>query len=258
MSDPRRSRIAVRIGGAVIGTVVLVGAWWIGSAGRSELILPSPLQTWRALVDLATDGTLAAQLGLTLGRSVVGVAVAVAVGLVWGALSGRSEWFAALTQPALSTLMALPPVVLVALAMVWLGPGGSVTRMVVGIVALPLIVVAVQEAVRNVDRDLLEMARSFELPRATVLRHIVVPAVTSPVLAATSVTIGQALRVAVMAELLSATTGVGAQVALARANLETADLFAWALTLVVVAIVIEVVVLRPLTGRLLRWREPTA
>ncbi len=248
----------MRVGGPLVGVGIILVLWWASSRNQPELILPSPAQTWTALVDLTTSGKLVEQLGLTLARAGAGVSLAFLIGVLWGGLSGRFDWFASVTQPALSTLMALPPVVLVALGMVWLGPSGSVTRMVVTFVALPLVVVAVQEAVRDIDQDLLEMAKSFELSRGTIVRHIVIPAVASPVLAATSVTVGQALRVAVMAELLSATTGVGAQVALARANLQTAHLFAWALALIAVVILIEVVILRPVNGHLLRWREPTS
>ena len=108
---------------------------------------------------------------------------------------------------------------------------------------------------RAVDDDLLEMAATFELSRTSTLRHVIAPAIASPVMAAVSVTLGQALRVAVMAELLSAADGVGAEIALSRTNLATADLFAWALVLVAVVVVVETVILRPATAHVLRWRD---
>lgn len=250
-----RARL-LRALGVVLGACGLVGLWAWGSQHQNDLILPSPLTTWHALVELIENGDLFAQLGRTSLRAVTGVAMGFGIGVAWGSARGLSSWVSSLTQPLLSSLMALPPVVLVALGMVWLGPGGQVTRLVVTFVALPLIVVAVAEAVRAVDRDLLEMARVFELSRWAIARHIVMPAVASPVLAATSVTIGQALRVAVMAELLAAADGVGSEIALARSNLETADLFAWALVLVIVVVAVEALVLRPISARLLRWRSP--
>lgn len=252
-ADIRRWSTTGFVGG-LIGTSALVLIWAWASQHQPELILPSPTQTWAAIAELFRNGTLLPQLGITMGRAMYGVGVAFAIGLIWGSCSGHFPWFAAITQPLLSTLMALPPVVLVALGVVWLGPGAAVTHIVVTTVALPLIVVAVSESVRNIDRDLLEMAKTFALSRRATIRHVVAPGITSPVLAATSVTIGQALRVAVMAELLSATDGIGAEVALSRTNLATADLFAWALVLVVTVIIVELVILKPLQRRLLRWR----
>lgn len=245
------------LAGTVAGAAVLVGAWaWF--AGREpELILPSPAETATALVDLASDGTLVAETVTTIGRATVAVAIAVAIGLVWGTLNGISRWANAISQTALASLMALPPIVLVVVGLTWFGPGAATTRLVIILVAIPLIVIAVAEAVRAVDPDLLEMAAAFELSRSAILRHVIAPAIASPVLAAISVALGQSLRVAVMAELLSAADGVGAEIARARANVETADVFAWAIALITIVLALELAVLRPLTRRLLRWREPT-
>jgi NitT/TauT family transport system permease protein len=234
-----------------------VVAWAVLAARHPELVLPSPVETGRALVDLAQTGVVVTELLTTLARAVIGVAVAVAAGVAWGALNGLSTWASATSKPALATLMALPPVVLVVIGLTWFGPGASTTRLVVILVAIPLIVIAVEEAIRNINPDLIEMAAAFSLGRRRTLRHVIAPAIASPVLAATTVALGQSLRVAVMAELLSAADGVGAEVAQARANLATADVFAWAIVLVAVVLTIELTALRPLTNRLLRWRTPT-
>lgn len=251
---PPRLRVAI---GTALGVGLLVGAWALVAQRHPELILPSPAQTGAALVALVADGKVVAELARTLSRAAVGVGLALMVGTVWGLINGRSAWAATISRPALSTLLALPPVVVVAVGLVWLGPGAAVTRMVIAIVALPLIVVAIQEAIANLDRDLLEMAAVFAMPRRRVLRHIVVPGIASPVTAVVSVVVGQALRVAVMAELLASADGIGAEIALARTNLETADLFAWAAVMITVVILVETLILRPITARANRWRDGT-
>lgn len=242
--------------GAGIGVFLLVALWSVLSSREPELILPSPIETFAALQDLASEGILASELATTLGRALAGVLTALVIGSLWGALNGVSRWAVSISQPALAVLMAVPPIVLVVFGLTWFGPTAATTRLVIILVAIPLIVFAVQEAVHNIDADLLEMGAAFGLSRWQTLSHIVIPAIASPVLAAVSVTFGQALRVAVMAELLSATDGIGANVARARANLETADVFAWTLVLVAAVLVIELAILRPLTNRLLRWRSP--
>lgn len=240
-----------------IGITVIFVVWAAAATRQPELILPSPAQTARALMGLAADGTLAVDLATTLTRSFTGVLFAFAIGATWGSLNGTSSWAASISRPALASLLALPPIMLVALGLTWLGPGGATTRLVIVLVAVPLLVFAVQEAVANIDRDLLEMAGAFELSRRQTLSHIIIPAVSSPVLAAVTVTLGQSVRVAVMAELLSAADGIGADVGRARSNLETADLFAWAIVLIAVVLVIELTVVRPVSNRLLGWRRPT-
>jgi NitT/TauT family transport system permease protein len=242
------------VGGA-LGVLALVAAWSVLGANQPEIILPSPAQTYRALKELLASGALFTSLGLTFYRAAGGVLLALGLGVVWGAVNGVSDWASAVSRPLVSALMAIPPVVLVSLGLIWLGPGPGVTRLVIVLVALPLIVVTVEEAVRDLDKSLIEMAQAFRLPRLSRLLHVVAPGVASPVLAATTVTFGQSLRVAIMAELLSATTGIGARIQQAQANLDTAKIFAWTITVVLAVILLEALVLKPLNNRLLRWRQ---
>lgn len=244
--------------GGVLGVAVLLALWAVMAASQPDIVLPSPAQTWRATLGLASDGTLFIELGRTLYRAGTGVALALVIGVVWGVLGGISRWVTAVSTPAISSLMAVPPVVLVALGLIWFGPGDAVTRLVIVLVSLPLLVLSISEAVRNIDGDLMEMTIVFRVPSRQVLRHVLVPGISSPVLAVTSVVFGQSVRVAVMSELLSATNGIGAEVALSRTNLETADLFAWTICIVIVVILLETLVLRPLSARLLRWRTTGA
>lgn len=240
--------------GGVLGVLLLVVLWAVMALSQPDIVLPSPGQTLDSILSLAGDGRLIRELGRTLYRAGTGVAIALIIGLVWGVINGLSKWATALSQPTVSSLMAVPPVVLVALGLIWFGPGDAVTRLVIVLVSLPLLVMTVSEAVRNIDGQLLEMTAVFQIPRKTVLRHVVVPGITSPVLAVTSVVFGQSVRVAVMSELLSSTNGIGAEVALSRTNLDTADLFAWTIAIVIVVILLETLILRPVTAHLLRWR----
>ncbi len=253
-SRPSQRSRRTLVGGA-IGLLMLVTAWTVLSSSQPEIILPSPAQTWRALLRLLENGTLLGSLGLTLYRAAVGVLLGLAIGVLWGAINGVSDWASSVSRPVINALMAVPPVVIVSLGLIWLGPGGGVTRLVIVLVALPLIVVTVEEAVRDLDRTLIEMAQAFRLSRLDRALHVVAPGVASPVLAATTVTFGQSLRVAIMAELLSAITGIGAQIQQAQTNLDTAKIFAWTITVVLVVIVLEAAVLKPLNAWLLRWRE---
>ena len=64
--------------------------------------------------------------------------------------------------------------------------------------------------------------------------------------------VGQSVRVTVMSELLSTTTGLGAQVQQARTNLETADVFALSVVMAVLTLALELCILGPLRRRLSR------
>ena len=117
------------IAGTTIGAALLVGVWaWLASR-EPELILPSPAETGASLVELARDGVLFAETFTTIGRAVAGVAFAIVIGIAWGTLNGTSRWASAVSQAALASLMALPPIVLVVIGLIWFGPGAATTRL---------------------------------------------------------------------------------------------------------------------------------
>lgn len=242
-----------RRGAALVGVTVLVGAWFGVAAGLPPVVLPTPAETGSALVELAVGGELTEQLGRTLWRTAVGSAIGIGLGLVLGVAAGVSAAVDGLLQPLRIFLVGLPPVVTVVLAMIWLGPGGAVVVLAVVAAMFPHVLIASREATRVVDRDLLEMSRSFRVPAFWRLRHVVLPAVAPPVLAAIAVTLSNALRLAMMAELLAAPDGSGAGLATARTYLDTPTVFAWAAVAVTFALVVDWFVLGPVRRRAVAW-----
>lgn len=222
------------------------------------MLAPSPSETGGALLGLARDGELVGQLALSLERATIGVAVAAVVGTTWGLAAGL--WWPAdeLTRPARAAMLGIPPIVLVVFGMVWLGTGERVVVFVVIVVTLPVLAVNAAEGVRAIDPDLLEMADGLGVPRRRVVRDIVLPAVSGPLVAGLALAAAAALRVTIMAELLAAGDGVGSRIAAARVNLQTDLVFAWALVAVAVTLAVDHLVIGPVRRRALRWQEEAA
>ncbi|MBV7412879.1 ABC transporter permease subunit [Dermabacteraceae bacterium TAE3-ERU27] len=228
------------------GVAAILLAWQIAALYQPAYVLPGPLPTLRALGELWDEGAITAGLALTLERAALGLLGACAIGLPWGWASGTWSAVREATDFWLQMLMALPPIVIVVVGMVWLGPKPEVVLLVVTLVSLPLLTTATRDAIARVDTDLLDMTRVFAFTPAMVVRHLIFPAVAGPVLSALTVAVGQSIRLTVMAELLSTTTGLGAGVQLARANLDTDDVFAYTLLMIVLTVCLELLVLAPL------------
>lgn len=241
---------------AAAATVVLLLVAWTVAAGRvPPIVLPSPLDTLRALGELLASGELLRELAATLGRATAGAAVAVAGGVAAGVAAAHLPWLDGALTPVRVLLTGLPPVVTVVIAMIWLGPGGLIAVIAVVATMFPALVVAGREAARAVDPELVEMSRSFGVPTRWRVRHVVLPAAAPPVLAAVATGLSGALRLALMSELLAATDGIGAAVATSRAYLDTPTVFAWAAVAVCFAWAVDAAVLGPVRRRVL---EPTS
>ena len=236
---------------AGIGLAILIWCW--AALDQPEYALPGPGTTWHAFLGLIDDGGLGWTLWLTLSRAVIGLGLSCLIGIPTGWVLGTWTWLRELLDSWVQVLMAVPPIVLVVVGMIWLGPTAGVVILVVTLVTLPLLVASMRDAVLNVDGDLLEMATVFSKSRPWTIRRVILPAVAPPVLSALTVAVGQSVRVTVMAELLSTPTGLGAEVQQARTNLETADVFALSAMMAALTLVLELCLLRPLRRRLMAW-----
>ncbi|MDC4232701.1 ABC transporter permease subunit [Actinomyces sp. B33] len=234
----------------LVGSAALLLAWWAGSSGRLEYVFPGPAATGRALWEMALDPGFWSALGLSLSRALGGLLLALSVGLAWGASRGAWPRVRAFTQPLLQLMLSTPAIIFVILVMLWLGPTGAVVPVVVAIVTSPLIAEATAQAVRGIDRDLVEMGRVFGLPRRRIAWRIITPMVVPPIVAATTVALGQSIRVTVMAELLATASGIGGALRLAQINIETPDVFAYAIVMTSLTYVLERVLVAPIRRRM--------
>ena len=209
------------------------------------------METVHAIVELGVTGELVHQLALTCGRALAGSAMAALLGVSLGVAAAHSPFLDGLLTPIRLVLAGVPPAVTVVVAMVRLGPGGTVTVVAVVATMLPALMVAGREAALVVDADLTEMARSFAVGTWWRLRHVVLPSATSPVLAAIASTASGALRLALMSEMPSASDGVGAAVNIARGYVDTTEVFAWAAVAIAFAILVDLLMFGPLRRRTL-------
>lgn len=232
------------------GWLIILAGWALLARSQLDYILPGPARTWQALVELTTNHALLSALALTLGRGAAGLGVAVIIGVAWGWLNAKFPRFGYLSMPLMQILMSTPGIIFVIVAMVWFGTNGIVVVFVVGAVTVPLLTAATAQAFGAIDPDLLEMARVFRLEARKVVRHIVVPSVAPPILAAATVALGQSIRVSVMAELLATASGIGADIRLAQINIETPDVFAYALVMTAVTFSLELLLVAPVKGRM--------
>lgn len=237
-----------------MGAGVLVVVWKIAADRADPIVLPGPVETVAAGRRLLSEGRLLGAAVETLVRFGAGVLLGGLVGLATGTMAGLNRVTRELLRPAHGALLGTPPIVILVVASVWLGTGGWVPITVVTALTVPFVHQATMDGIVGVEADLVEMARAFRLPRTHVVRHLLAPALASPLLTALSLVAGNGVRITIMAELLAASTGMGSELALARSNLDTAAVFALAILAVALVLVVDRAVIEPLRRRARRWQ----
>jgi NitT/TauT family transport system permease protein len=220
------------------GLFLFIALWQILSGLYNHVIIPSPMEVVRSLHFLAVSGDLWEHGAQSIERGLAGFGLALAIGTPLGLLIGLNPVAASLFRPVVVMLQVTPLISWLLLAMIWIGFSG-VPIFIVFVTTVPLIVINVYQGVNSIDRQLLQMASIFRIEKTRVISEIYLPQVAPYLMAGISNALGVTWKAVAMAEFLSVQKGIGASMAVARINLETADLFAWTAFLICLGLVTD-------------------
>ncbi len=230
-------------------------SWQLGAMHYGSIVLPSPRETAIAIWRLGTTGKLGDALLTTSFHLLVAFTLAVLLGTVLGIVAGIKLWFKKAISPIISALQGIPPIAWIVLTLLWFGTGNAVPIFTITVATLPIMFLGAVEAIQTFPTPLLEMANLFRTPRNMLLRELYFPHLFTYIFPSLLAGLGLSWRVAVMAELLSSETGIGAELNLARINLDTDEVMAWIAIVVCSIWVSEYLLLRPLRRSLEPWRH---
>lgn len=203
------------------------------------LLLPSPPEVLSRLSVLVTDGVFWKITAASLFRILLGMAAAVVTGTLLAVLTSVSKILHALISPLLVVIKSTPVASFILLALIWMGrdilPAFTAFLMVV-----PVIWANVSAGISGTDFRLLELSRVYGFSPLKTLRRIYIPSVMPHFLSAVRSAIGLAWKAGIAAEVLTVPkSSIGKLLYEAKLNLETTDLFAWTLVVVLCSLVIE-------------------
>lgn len=238
-------------GWRLAGLLLFLGVWQGLALAGGGLSIAPPAETVRALAALlAQERFWTGDLLTTLWRVLSGFSLGVLCGGTLGCCAGLYPPAGLLLLPYRWVLSSVPGVVLVILAMLWCGVGSAMVVSIVALTAAPTIYLAVREGILALDPQLCEMARAYRLGRRKRLAALYLPAVSAPLLSACVAALGGSMRVAILGETLGASQGLGYALALARADLDTGQLYAVALLSMLLVSLVEATLLRGLRKKL--------
>jgi len=211
---------------------------------HGDLLLASPLATLRRLAELAVTAPFWAAAGRSAGHILAGFLLACALASALAALSARFERVRELLAPLVAVIKAVPVMSFIILAFLWV-PTALLSMFIAGLMVFPPVYLNVLEGIRHTDPRLLEMARVFRVPPGRCLRGLYVPQVLPYFRSACSLALGLCWKSGVAAEVIGVIRGtLGEQLYNAKIYFETADLFAWTVTIVVLSAAFEKLFLR--------------
>ena len=206
-----------------VSPLLILVAWQtLSSVGvLTEDVLASPLQIVSSGAGLLADGTLQSAAATSIGRVLSGFAIGATVGLVLALVAGLSRIGEDAVDPPMQMLRTLPHFGLIPLFIVWMGIGEMPKIALIALgVAFPLYLNTFA-GIRSVDRKFLEAAHALGLTRRQRLRHVIVPGALPQALVGLRQSLGVAWLSLIVAETVSADSGLGYLINDAREFLKT-------------------------------------
>jgi NitT/TauT family transport system permease protein len=238
---------------ALVGTIL--GVWWVLALGVPHYILPGPVRVWTALTQISSNGDLWSNLGITLGRVGAGFILATVIGLPLGIVFGANRRLGEFFEPVIPVMNTVSSAIWEIFAIIWFGVSNATTIFVVFMTAMPLIITNVWQGTRTVNADFIELAHVLRMPSWKVMVKIYLPTILPYFFSGARLAFGFGWRVSLVAETLGSSSGVGYRLRQAADLIQTDQVFAWTLTLVVMMAALEMGVLRPLEDHLFRWKK---
>lgn len=195
----------------VVGVLVVLGLWQlvtaVGAVPSGDL--PTMAGSLRALGDAAATGSLWPLVGSTLETWAVGLGIAVVAGTALGLLIGSVRPLQQAFGGVVEFLRPVPAVAVIPLAIVVFGVGQVSAIFLVVVGSLWPILIQTVSGVRGIDRLGLETARVFGLARVATYRFVRLPGALPAVLVGVRLSSAIALILAVTAELIIGSPGLG-------------------------------------------------
>ena len=198
-------------------------------------------------------GTIWQPLGVSASGFALGLGLAIVVGLPLGVLIGRSRTLNAMLDPFVTAFNATPRLVFLPLLMLWFGLGLWSKVAIVFIGALFPILINTYEGVRNADKVLINVVRSFGAKEWDIARLVVVPNSLPYIIAGLRLAIGRAVLGVVVAEFFGSESGLGVMMVQAAGRYQVDIVFSGLIVFAALSLVMTALV-QLLENRLGRWR----
>ena len=259
-ADRRRRQVfEATFGGAryLLPIPVLLVAWELGAriGFINANLFPPPSAIAQALSDLASTGMLWRDVSASIIRVSVGFSIAAIAGIGLGLLLGRLNALARYILPLVELIRPISVIAWIPIAILWFGLGDKPAWFLISLGAFFPIFTNAYDGARSLADVYVRVSQCFGAPRWLFIRQVLIPATLPHITTGLRVGLGTGWTCVIAAELISATSGLGYMIQLARTTIETEKVLAGMVVIGLIGFAMNALML--LVERALHVREPS-
>ena len=224
-----------------IGVTALfwLAVWQAAAVLLPKLLFAGPVPTVRSLLSLLRNSEVWFSIAHSLGKIASGFLLAFSTGCLLAIACRRMPVLRMLLGPLIQVMKSLPVACFIVVALIWVR-SEWISVLTAFFVVFPAVYINLGEGLQQTDQGMLEMAQLFHLTPAKRLRAVWLPACLPYLLSACRVSVGMALKAGVAGEIIGLPRwSIGEQLYLSKLYLNTADLFAWSLVIILLSLALE-------------------
>jgi NitT/TauT family transport system permease protein/sulfonate transport system permease protein len=251
-SLPLRQRVLSRVlaDGLVVAAVL---AWWGMAKSLPANILPTPAAVADEVWLLFTDKVYLGHTATSVVRVLFSVTLALLIGGLLAFWPANQPWARGIVHERIKPFLnSFPSIGWAILAVIWFRVSDFTAIFVQVAILIPFTLINISEGLKELDREAIEMARSFTRSRWKVFAKITLPLLMPYIVSALRIAYGVAWKIALVSELFGTGTGIGYLMGEAQQSAKPALLYACCFAIVLIFFAGEKLVLDPLSRRVRR------
>jgi NitT/TauT family transport system permease protein len=197
--------------GRLASLVAVIAVWEVVCRVTriNPTVMPLPSSIIGSAIDVAVNFQLGQAILISLESLLPGFLIAAAVGIPLGVAMGVYRYVRWLWDPYVSILLGTPLLAMIPVMVIWFGLGTTTRTVAAFVFSFPLIVLNAQAGVRQVDRSLLEMSGSFQVPRRQLFQKVLLPGALPSIVVGLRLGISHSVKGVIIAEMLMGAPGLG-------------------------------------------------
>ncbi|ONI38232.1 hypothetical protein AN639_10110 [Candidatus Epulonipiscium fishelsonii] len=228
----------------VASFIVWILIWEISAKKIGEpIFLPSPILVFNSLLELSTTKEFYQSIIFSFCNISFGCIIGILFGILLAILAHKNVIIEYMFRPLMIIIKSIPVVSFIILILLWVS-SNSLSVLISFLMVVPIIYTNVLIGIKSTNVKLIEMTKVFNVSKLHVIKYIYIFEVYPFFKSAVSVALGLSFKSGIAAELIGLPkNSIGENLYNAKIYLETANLFAWSIVIILLCIMFEKVFL---------------
>ena len=230
--------------------LAICGFWWFIAKDLPDFVLPTPGEVLMSLIILLTDSNTVGHVFISMSRVLAAVFIATLISILFAVLSRMNIFFDTIIENnILVVLNSFPSVGWAILGVIWFSISNGTVIFIEIMIITPFCLINCLQGFRQMDRELLEMGKSFSRNVFRNFFKLHIPLAVPFIIAGVRMSYGIAWKIAIVAELFGASSGLGWLLQQAQNQSDAQRVLAVCILIVILFSIIDGSILRPIARR---------